>query len=221
MLAALIGKKIGMTQVFGEGGVLHPVTVVQATPCSVLQVKTAETDGYNAVQIGSGDLKAHRATRPMIGHAAKAGCKPVRFIREIRLAEEPTGVRPGQKLTVDIFEDVSFVDVIATSKGKGFAGVMKRHNFKGLEASHGVKRKHRSAGSIGGHATNLGTAGNIKKGKRMAGHMGHVRCTTRNHKLVGIDKENDLLLIKGSVPGPNGGFLIICITNKLPVPKEV
>ncbi len=213
MLAALIGKKIGMTQVFDELGVLHVVTVVQAGPCSVLQVKTGETDGYNAVQLGFGERKAHNATRPAIGHAAKAGCKPMRFIREVRLDDEPADIEVGQTLTVDVFDGVSHVDVIGTSKGKGFAGVMKRHNFKGLEASHGVKRKHRSAGSIGGHATNLGTAGNIKKGKRMAGHMGHVRCTTRNHKLVSIDKENSLLLIKGAVPGPNGGTVFVRLSK--------
>lgn len=209
MLAALIGKKIGMTQVFDDLGILHVVTVVQAGPCSVLQVKTCETDGYNAVQLGFGERKAHNATKPTIGHAAKAGCKPMRFIREVRLGDEPADIEVGQALTVDVFDGVSHVDVIATSKGKGFAGVMKRHHFKGLEASHGVKRKHRSAGSIGGHASNLGTAGNIKKGKRMAGHMGHVRCTTRNHKLVSIDKENNLLLIKGAVPGPNGGTVFV------------
>ena len=213
MLAALIGKKIGMTQVFDETGVLHAVTVVEASPCSVLQVKTAETDGYDAVQIGSGERKAGKATKPAIGHAAKAGCKPARVIREVRLADGPADVEPGQKLTVELFDGISHVDVIATSKGKGFAGVMKRHHFKGLEASHGVKRKHRSAGSIGGHATNLGTAGNIKKGKRMAGHMGHVRCTTRNHKLVAVDKENNLLLVRGAVPGPNGGTVFVRVSK--------
>jgi large subunit ribosomal protein L3 len=210
MLAALIGKKIGMTQVFDDLGVLHVVTVVQAGPCSVLQVKTTETDGYNAVQLGFGERKAHTATRPAIGHAGKVGCKPPRAIRELRLGDgEAADVEAGATLTVDTFEGVSHVDVVGTSKGKGFAGVMKRHNFKGLEASHGVKRKHRSAGSIGGHATNLGTAGNIKKGKRMAGHMGHERCTTRNHKLVNIDTENNLLLIKGAIPGPNGGMVFV------------
>jgi len=213
MLAALIGKKIGMTQVFDEAGVLHAVTVVEAVPCSVLQVKTAETDGYNAVQIGLGELKAHQATKPAIGHAAKAGCKPARVIREVRLADEPADVEPGQEITVEVFDGVSHVDVVGTSKGKGFAGVMKRHNFKGLEASHGVKRKHRSPGSIGGHATDLGGAGNIKKGKRMPGHMGYARCTTRNHKLVAVDKENSLLLIKGAVPGPNGGTVFVRVSK--------
>jgi len=213
MLAALIGKKIGMTQVYDDIGVLHAVTVVQATPCTVLQVKTTETDGYNAVQIGSGIAKPHRASKALIGHAAKAGRKPARFIREIRLAEQADDVEVGQSLAVDIFDDVAHVDVTATSKGKGFAGVMKRHNFSGLGASHGTKRRHRAPGSIGGHATNLGTASNIKKGKRMAGHMGYARCTTRNHRLIRVDKENNLLLIKGSVPGPNGGTVFVKVSK--------
>jgi large subunit ribosomal protein L3 len=209
MLAALIGKKIGMTQVYDEAGVLHPVTVVEAAPNTVLQVKTDETDGYNAVQIGMDDVKAHRSTKPMIGHAAKAGTAPKRFIREVRLDAPADDVEVGQQLTVELFDDVKFVDVVGTSKGKGFAGVMKRHNFKGLEASHGVKRKHRSPGSISSHASDLGGGGNVKKGKRMAGHMGAARCTSRNHKLVAINKDHNLLLIKGAVPGANGGMVFV------------
>jgi len=209
MLTALLGKKIGMTQVYDDAGNLHPVTVVQAGPCDVLQVKTVETDGYSAVQLGYEDVKAHRATKPLIGHAAKANAKPKRFVREVRLEDDPTDVETGQTLTVDVFEGVEVVDVIGTSKGKGFAGVMKRHNFKGLGASHGVERKHRSPGSIGGHANNAGKGGSIKKGKRMAGQMGNVRSTAKNHKLIGVDKENNLLLVKGSVPGANGGFLYV------------
>lgn len=208
MLSALLGKKIGMTQVYDEAGAVHPVTVVQAGPCSVLQVKTAQTDGYDAVQIGFQDVKAHRATQPQIGHAAKANTAPKRFVRECRLAA-PTDLAVGATLTVEVFEGVVQVDVIGTTKGKGFAGVMKRHHFAGQPASHGTERKHRSPGSISAHATNRGWGGDIKKGKRMAGHMGHVRCTSRNHKLIGIDKENHLLLIQGSVPGANGGFVLI------------
>lgn len=209
MVPALLGKKIGMTQVYDDDGVLHPVTVVQAGPCKVLQVKTTETDGYNAVQIAFDPIKPHRASKPQIGHAAKAGLGPHRFVREIRLAEADDEIAPGQTITVDLFENVSFVDVIATSKGKGFAGVMKRYGFKGLGASHGTERKHRSGGSIGGHGVNLGTGPTLKKGKRMSGQMGNVRCTTRNHKLIGIDKDNNLLLIKGSVPGARGGFVLV------------
>jgi len=209
MQAALLGKKIGMTQVYDANGVLHGVTVVQAGPCSVLQVKTTKTDGYNAVQMGFGDVKPHRATKPQIGHAAEANAGPKKFVRELRTAEEPTDIPPGQTLTVEVFEGVSMVDVIGTTKGKGFAGVMKRYHFGGQPASHGTERKHRSPGSIGSHATSRGAGGDIKKGKKMSGHMGFVRCTSRNHRLIRIDKENNLLLIKGSVPGANGGYVFI------------
>ncbi len=209
MLTALLGKKIGMTQVYDDAGTLHPVTVVQAGPCDVLQVKTVETDGYSAVQLGFGDVKAHRATKPQIGHSAKANVQPKRFVREVRLENDPAGVEAGQTLTVDVFDGIEVIDVIGTTKGKGFAGAMKRYGFKGQLASHGVERKHRSPGSIGGHANNAGKGGDIKKGKRMAGQMGNVRCTAKNHKLIGVDKENNLLLVKGSIPGANGGFLYV------------
>ncbi len=209
MLTALLGKKIGMTQVYDDAGTLHPVTVVQAGPCDVLQVKTVETDGYSAVQLGFGDVKAHRATKPQIGHSAKANVQPKRFVREVRLEDDPAGVEAGQTLTVDVFDGIEVIDVIGTTKGKGFAGGMKRYGFKGQLASHGVERKHRSPGSIGGHANNAGKGGSIKKGKHMAGQMGNVRCTAKNHKLIGVDKENNLLLVKGSIPGANGGFLYV------------
>ena len=209
MYPVILGKKVGMTQVYDGEGRLHPVTVVQAGPCTVLQIKQTEPDGYNAVQLGFDDVRPHRATKPQIGHATGAGTSAKKFIREVRVEEVPDDVELGGIVTVDAFEDVAFVDVIGTTKGKGFAGVMKRHGFKGLEASHGVERKHRSAGSIGGHANNAGTGPTIKKGKRMAGHMGSVKCTTRNHKLIGIDKEENLLLIKGALPGAAGGYLYI------------
>ncbi len=209
MLGGILGKKIGMTQVYDEKGRLQPVTVVQAGPCSVLQVKTVETDGYNAVQIGFEDVKSHRAKKPQIGHAARWNANPKKWAREIRLGGGPSDVEPGQAVTVEDFEGVAYVDVTGTTKGKGFAGVMKRHGFKGMPASHGTERKHRAPGSIGGHAANLGTGPTIRKGKRMAGHMGADGCTSRNHKLVAIDKENNLLLIKGPLPGANGGYLVI------------
>jgi len=209
MLPALLGKKIGMTQVYDEDGNISPVTVVQAGPCSVLQVKTARADGYDAVQLGFEEVRAHRAAKPQIGHVRRAGGRPAKFVREVRLTDGPADVKPGQKVTVDVFEKVTFVDVIGTTKGKGFAGTMKWHNFKGQPASHGVERKHRSPGSIASHSSNAGTGPKIKKGKRMAGHMGAVRCTSRNHRLVRIDKENNLLLIRGPVPGANGGYLFI------------
>ena len=201
-----------MTQVYDDQGTVHPVTVVQAGPCDVLQVKTADTDGYAAAQIGFEDVKAHRALQPQIGHSAKAGVKSKKHVREVRLSEAPD-VELGQTLGVDVFENVAFVDVTATSKGKGFAGGMKRHGFHGQKATHGVERKHRSPGSIASHSSNAGTGPKIKKGKRMAGHMGSVRCTTRNHKLIRVDVENNLLLIKGSVPGANGGVVFVKVSK--------
>jgi large subunit ribosomal protein L3 len=208
MYPAILGKKIGMTQVYDDAGVLHPVTVVQAGPCSVLQVKTAGSDGYEAVQLAFGEVKAHRATKPQIGHAAKAKARPQAFVREFRL-DEPTDVAAGSDVTVDVFQDVEYVDVVGRTKGKGYQGVMKRHGFGGQPASHGTERKHRSPGSIASHASNAGTGPKIKKGKRMSGRMGDVRCTSRNHRLVGVDTENGLLLIRGALPGANGGYLMI------------
>jgi len=208
MKAAILGRKIGMTQVYDQQGALQAVTVVQAGPCVVTQVKSGETDGYDAVQIGFEQVKPHRAKKPQIGHAAKAGTKPQKIHREVRLSE-PADVGSGAAITVAGFEDVTHVDVTGTTKGKGFAGGMKRHGFKGQPASHGTERKHRSPGSIASFASNAGTGPTLRKGKRMAGHMGTVRSTSRNHKLIGVDKENDLLVIKGALPGANGGYLFI------------
>ena len=218
MLTALLGKKVGVTQVYDEAGVIQQVTVVQAGPCSVLQLKTAGNDGYSAVQMGYGIVKPARATQPQIGHAAKSGGKPCSFVREVRLQADPEGVALGEQLTVGMFDGIYAVDIIGTSKGKGFAGGMKRHHFAGQCASHGTERKHRSPGAISGHGTNRGFGGDIKRGKRMAGHMGAVQVTSRNHKLVKIDKENNLLLVKGSVPGANGGYVFIR-ASKLMAPK--
>jgi len=213
MVPAILGKKIGMTQIYDDEGIVHPVTVIQAGPCSVLQVKTRQSDGYDAVQLGFDDVKPSRALKPQIGHASKAGATPKRFIREVRLTASASDVQPGQTVTVQEFEQVKYVDVIGTSKGKGFAGVMKRHNFSGLPASHGTERKHRSPGSIGGYGTNRGWGGDIKKGKRMAGHMGSARTTTRNHMLVRVDTEQNLLLIQGPVPGANGGYVFVRVSK--------
>ncbi len=211
MLAALLGKKIGTTQVYDAQGVIHNVTVIQAGPCPILQIKTPDNDGYHAVQLGYEDIKIgrDRPLKPEIGHAAKAGTKAKRFVREVRLMAQPTDVQLGQTLTVEQFAEVPFVDVVGTTKGKGTAGVMKRHHFAGMPASHGTERKHRSPGSISAHATNRGWGGDIKRGKRMGGRMGNMQCTSRNHKLVAVDKENNLLLVKGSVPGANGGFVFV------------
>jgi large subunit ribosomal protein L3 len=209
MLPAILGRKIGMTQVYDETGLLHPVTVVQAGPCTVLQVKTRDGDGYSAVQLGFDDVKAQRAKKPQIGHAAASSAKPKRFVREFRMDEGELDVESGQTITVELFDEVSTVDVVATSKGRGYSGGMRRHNFKGQLASHGVERKHRSPGSIASHATNAGTGPKLKKGKRMAGQYGNTRCTVRNQRLVGVDKDNDLLLIRGAIPGPNGGYVMV------------
>src|SRR5947208_4874409 len=205
MTPALIAKKLGMTCVFDAKGGIVPVTVVQATPNHITQVKTVENDGYNAVQLGFDDIKPKYSTMPRIGHAGKAGVGPKRHFREIRLKDK-TDQTPGAAVDVNIFGDVKFVDVIGVSKGKGFAGVMKRHHFGGQPASHGTERKHRSPGSIGARAANRGFTGKPKKGLRMAGHMGADRVTTRNHPLVRVDAEKNILLIKGALPGANGSL---------------
>ena len=208
MTPALIGRKVGMTRIYDEKGAVVPVTVVEAGPCAVTQVKTLESDGYNAVQLGFEDVKAKYTTMPLIGHAAKAGVGPKKAFREIKL-KDATDKKPGDTVTAEIFKDVKYVDVIGVSKGKGTAGVMKRHHFGGQPASHGTERKHRSPGSLASRATWRGQSGKPKKGVRMAGHMGMDRVTTRNHALVKIDSENNLLLIKGALPGPNGALLFI------------
>ena len=211
MFPAILGKKIGMTQVFHESGERVPVTLVEAGPCVVMQVKTVDgPDGYHAVQLGFDDAKPHRSTLPEIGHAKKSRTAPKRFVREFRLAEA-TDKNIGDTVTVDIFQDsdVKYVDVVGVTKGRGFAGGMKRWGFGGQSASHGTERKHRSPGSIGGRAQNRGTSGALKKGKRMAGQFGHVRRTQRCQALVGVDLEHNLLLIHGSVPGPNGSYVMV------------
>lgn len=209
-MAMLLGKKVGMTQVYNEDGQIQSVTVIQAGPCKVLQVKTNETDGYNAVQMGFDDVKESRKKKPAVGHAKKAEATPKRFVREERLGckEEPT-VEAGNDIDVSVFADVKFVDVVGTSKGKGYAGVMKRHGFGGFPASHGCERKHRAPGSISSMASDAGHGGNLKKGKRMAGRMGGEKVTTRNHGLVSINEEKNLLVVKGAVPGPAGGYVVI------------
>jgi large subunit ribosomal protein L3 len=208
MAAALLGKKIGMTRVYDENGTVVPVTVVQAGPCAVTQVKTLDRDGYHAIQLGFEEAKAKHSTQALIGHAAKAGAAPQRHFREVRL-KTPAEAELGATLKADIFNEVKFVDVIGTSKGKGTQGAMKRHGFKGQPATHGTERKHRSPGSIASHATWRGQSGKPKKGLRMAGRMGNERVTARKHPLVKVDLENNLLLIKGALPGPNGGILFV------------
>ncbi len=217
MTPALLGKKIGMTRIYDEKGRVVPVTIVEAGPCAVTQVKTVESDGYNAVQLGYDEVRARYSTMPEIGHCAKAGVVPHRHFREIREKDAPD-VQPGAKVTVEAFNGVAFVDIIGTSKGKGTQGVMKRHHFQGQPATHGTERKHRSPGSIASRATWRGQCGKPKKGVRMAGHMGSDRVTTQNHPLVKVDGARNLLLIKGALPGANGGLLFIrkSITARLP-----
>ena len=211
----LLGKKVGMTQVYDEKERLLPVTVIQAGPCVVMQVKTVETDGYNAVQLGYDDTKASRRTKPAIGHAEKAKTLPKRYIREMRLAgDTKTELNPGDSVTVSVFAETKFVDVIGTSKGKGFTGPMKRWHFGGMPGSHGTERKHRSPGSQAGYGTDRGHGGDIKKGKKMGGHLGAARITVKTHRLVSIDQENNLLVIKGSVPGPAGGYVVVRTSQK-------
>jgi large subunit ribosomal protein L3 len=209
-MAMLLGKKVGMTQVYNEAGELVPVTVIQAGPCVITQAKTVETDGYNAIQLGFDEVKPVRRKKPAIKHAEKANTTPKRFVREVRLADDAElEYQAGDSLTVSVFSDDKFVDVVGTSKGKGFAGVMKRHGFGGFPASHGTERKHRAPGSIASYASDAGHGPGPKKGKRMAGHLGNVRITVKNHELVNIDEEKNLLVVKGSIPGAAGGYCII------------
>ncbi|MFD9740942.1 50S ribosomal protein L3 [Umezawaea sp. NPDC059074] len=200
----LLGTKLGMTQVFDENNRIVPVTVVKAEPNVVTQVRTQEIDGYTAVQLAFGAIDPRKVNKPVTGHFAKAGATPRRYLAELRTTDA-TEYQVGQELTAEVFEAGAVVDISGTSKGKGTAGVMKRHGFHGLGASHGTQRKHRSPGSIGACAT----PGRVFKGVRMAGRMGHERVTTQNLTVHRIDAEAGLLLIKGAVPGPKGGVVFI------------
>ena len=226
MALGILGRKVEMTQIYDESGKVVPVTVIQAGPCHVLQVRTRDRDGYEAVQLGFGDIPRHRASRSRRGHVAqldskrsrkrgksvadaapKAGCEPKRFIREIRGAAGELQV--GEQIDIAAFAEIKAVDVTGTSKGRGFSGAMKRHNFSGQRASHGVKKCHRHLGGTGCSAS----PSRVIKGKKMPGHYGAARSTCRNLKIVRIDPEHHLLLVRGAVPGPSGGFLVISATN--------
>jgi len=200
----LLGTKLGMTQVFDENNRIVPVTVVKAEPNVVTQVRTQEIDGYTAVQLAFGAIDPRKVNKPVTGHFAKAGATPRRHLAELRTTDA-SEYQVGQELTAEVFEAGAVVDISGTTKGKGTAGVMKRHGFHGLGASHGTQRKHRSPGSIGACAT----PGRVFKGVRMAGRMGHERVTTQNLTVHRIDAEAGLLLIKGAVPGPKGGVVFI------------
>lgn len=238
MALGLLGFKVGMTQVYNDKGAVEPVTVLQVGPCPVLQVRAPQPDGYHAVQLGFQDKDRKKATRAERGHVAgdleskrrraraqagvtlppKANCEPQRHVREFRL-EAPATVEVGQKLTVsEVFGSIKSVDVIGTSKGRGTAGVMKRHNFGGMPAAHGAKKVHRQPGSTSSHASNRGS-GRPKRGQRRSGHYGAARVTTRNLTIVRMDADNHLLLVRGAVPGPNGGLVLVRPTNKKDLPK--
>lgn len=243
MAVGLLGRKVGMTQVYNEEGRLLPVTVIEAGPCTVLQLRSQERDGYEAVQIGFDDnlsekdkarpadqrnrARASRADRGRVVSLGskrekakqeagvellpRAGGEPKKLVREFRTDGEAHGCEVGQELTVELFADVSHIDVIGTSKGRGTAGVMKRHNFAGQRATHGVKRVHRHGGSIGMSAD----PARVLKGTKMPGRYGNAKSTVRNLEVVRVDKENNMLLVRGAVPGPNGGYVVIRQTNKL------
>jgi len=198
----ILGRKIGMTQVFDEDGHAVPVTVLEAGPCRVAQTKTPEKDGYTAAQLAFGEAK--RPNKPTAGHYAKAGIAPARHLAELRL-DTLEDYALGSEVKADIFEAGEMVDVIGVTKGKGFAGAMKRHGFKGLSSSHGTQKKHRSPGSIGACAT----PARVFKGVRMAGQMGNVRVTTLNLKVIKVDPERNLMLVRGAVPGPRGGLVMV------------
>jgi len=233
MALGLLGRKVGMTQIYGDDGRAIGVTVIEAGPCFVLQVRTAERDGYTAVQLGYGEKLRRLATRAERGHVAaisskrskaraelkiepvaKASCEPPRYIREFRTDADDAACEVGQKLTLELLAEVARVDVIGMIKGRGTAGVMKQHNFHGLRASHGVQRHHRAGGSIGSHGCDRGNSGKIKKGKRMAGVWGNERVTVRNLKVIKVDQPNNVILVYGAVPGPDGGYVMIKKTTK-------
>ncbi len=209
MQKAIIGKKIGMTQIFDESGKVIPVTVVEAGPCVVVQKKTQDNDGYESVQIGFGDVKAARVNKPRAGHFAKADVAPKRVLREFRV-EDLNAYNVGDIIKSDVFANGDKVDVTGTSKGKGYAGVIKRWNFARLKESHG-------SGPVGRHGGSIGACSDpsrVYKGKKMAGHLGAERVTVQNLTIAKVDAENNLIAIKGAIPGPNKGTVIICDTVK-------
>ena len=203
MQKGLIGKKLGMTQLFDANGNVVPVTVIEAGPCVVAQKKTVENDGYDAVQVGYGDLKASKVNGPMKGHFAKNDVAPKKVLREFRL-DDCAAVNVGDVLKADIFAEGDSVDVRGTSKGKGYAGVIKRWNFSRLKESHGTGPVHRHGGSLG-----VIDPARVFKGKKMAGHLGNERVTVQNLKVVKIDAENNIIAVKGAIPGPKGGIVVI------------
>jgi len=217
-MKGILGKKVGMTQVFDDQGQVVPVTIIEAGPCFVAQVKRADRDGYTAIQMGFEEIKPKRLTNPQVQHLKKSNLQPLRYLREFRLTEDDdASYEEGQKVTVDIFEVGEIVDVTGTSKGKGFAGVMKRHHFSGGSTTHGQSDRQRSPGSIGA----CKTPGRVMKGTRMAGHMGHERVTVQGLKVVMVDAERNLLAVRGAVPGADNALLIIRQARKTRMMKKV
>ncbi len=204
MQKGLIGKKLGMTQFFDANGNVIPVTVIEAGPCMVSQIKTAENDGYEAIQVGFGDLKASKVNKPMKGHFAKGNVAPKKVLREFRLDDIST-YKVGDLIKADIFAEGDKVDAVGTSKGKGYAGVIKRWNFSRLKMSHGTGPVARHGGSLGASST----PSRVMKGKKMAGHLGAERVTVQNLEVVKIDAENNIIAVKGAVPGPKGGIVVL------------
>ncbi|MBO0827599.1 MAG: 50S ribosomal protein L3 [Streptosporangiales bacterium] len=207
----LLGEKLGMTQVWDENNRIVPVTVVKAGPCVVTQVRTPDVDGYSGLQIAYGAIDPRKVTKPIAGHFARAGVPPRRFLVEVR-TDDASEYPLGTEVTVEKFEVGERVDVVGRSKGKGIAGVMKRHGFKGLSSSHGTERKHRSPGSIGGCAT----PGRVFKGHRMAGRMGSVRTTVQNIEVHDVDPDEGLIYLRGAIPGPAGAVVLIRTGSKAP-----
>lgn len=203
MQKALVGKKLGMTQLFDANGNVVPVTVIEAGPCVVAQKKTTENDGYEAVQIGFGDMKASKVNKPMKGHFAKGDVAPKKVLREFRL-DDTSALNVGDIIKVDVFAEGDSVDVRGTSKGKGYAGVIKRWNFARLKESHGTGPVHRHGGSLG-----VIDPARIFKGKKMAGHLGNERVTVQNLSVVKVDAEKNIIAVKGAVPGPKGGIVVL------------
>lgn len=204
MQKGIVGKKLGMTQLFDANGNVVPVTVIEAGPCAVSQKKTAENDGYEAIQIGFGDLKASKVTKPMKGHFAKGDVAPKKVLRELRL-DDCSAYNVGDIIKADVFAEGDKVDVRGTSKGKGYAGVIKRWNFQRLKMSHGVGPVARHGGSLGANST----PSRVMKGKKMAGHLGNERVTVQNLEVVKVDAENNIIAIKGAVPGPKGAVVLV------------
>jgi len=217
-VAGILGKKVGMTQLFDDKGDVHPATVLQAGPCVITQYKSQTKDGYDAAQIGLVEfVKESRLTKPMKGHLGKHNLPPVKFVREVPIevdekvpADGNGAVKAGDRVLVDIFDGEKFVDIVGVSKGRGFQGVVKRHHFGGGPKSHGSMFQIR--GSIGSSAF----PSRVFKGMRMSGHMGNARVTVRNLRVLGVDKDDNLLVVEGSVPGPNGGYLVIMKAKKPP-----